>query len=105
MKVSAVGYLVVVKPDPVKDKTASGIYLAADKKLERNATTIGTVVEVGPIAFKAYKPYMCDWVEPGDRIAYVKYAGRFVPADPDKDDPDSELLVISDSDVVAKYVD
>jgi co-chaperonin GroES (HSP10) len=100
--IKAVGYRVVVKPDPVKEKTQGGIILAMDEKQERAAISVGTVVEVGPIAFMAFKPYEGPWCQAGDKIAYAKYAGKWV-GDPEfPDDKDKELLVLNDEDVVCK---
>lgn len=102
MAIEAVGYRVVVKPDPVKEKSQGGIILATDEKLERAAISVGTVVALGPIAFMAFKPYEGPWVNPGDKVAYAKYAGKWV-ADPEfPDDKDKELLVLNDEDIVCK---
>jgi co-chaperonin GroES (HSP10) len=102
LTIKAVGFRVVVKPDPVKEKTKGGIILATDEKLERAAISVGTVVEVGPIAFMAFKPYEGPWCQVGDKIAYAKYAGKWV-ADPEfPDDASKELLVMNDEDVVCR---
>lgn len=105
MAVKAVGFRIVIKPDPVMEKTKGGIILATDDKLERAAISVGTVVEVGPIAFMAFKPYEGAWCKAGDKIAYARYAGKWV-ADPEfPDDKEKELLVINDEDVVCLLED
>lgn len=99
----AVGHLLLIRPDPVEEVTESGIVLTMDKKLERGATTSGTVLDLGPEAFLAFqnaagiplearKP----WVQVGDHIYYAKYAGKWVDDKATKE----ELLYIRDEDVI-----
>lgn len=99
----AVGHLLLIKPDPVEEKTASGIVLAVDKKMERNAGTSGVVLEVGPEAFLAFQnaagiplERRVPWVKAGDHIYHVKYAGKWV----DDKATGEELLFIRDEDVL-----
>lgn len=100
-KVEAVGFRVVVKPDPIEEKTQGGIVLAINEKMEKNACTSGVVVSVGPEAFRAYNKaagfaQYVPWVKVGDRISYAKYAGKWV------DFEGEELLVLNDEDIVAR---
>lgn len=99
MAIEAPGFRLVIKPDPVEEVTQGGIVLAIDKKLEKGATDRGTIVNIGPIAWHAFKPYEGPWAEVGDRIAYVKYAGKWVTDPVDKVD----YLIIDDQDVIAIY--
>lgn len=99
----AVGHLILVRPDPVEEKTEGGIVLALDRKLERNACTKGTVLEVGPEAFLAFQQaagipmdHRKPWVKAGDRIYYAKYAGKWIDDEATKE----ELLIIRDDDVL-----
>lgn len=73
-----VEYNVVIRMDPVEDRTASGIILPASKK-ERDelAADEGTLVAVSPHAFS-----YADWpdgVSPprvGDRVLFAQFDGR-----------------------------
>ncbi|OHE79028.1 MAG: hypothetical protein A3F67_10945 [Verrucomicrobia bacterium RIFCSPHIGHO2_12_FULL_41_10] len=98
MGIKAPGFRVVVLPDPVEEKTASGIVLAIDNRLEKGATDKGHVVSIGPIAWMAFKPYEGPWAKVGDYIGYAKYAGKWIT---DKDGID--YLVIDDQDVICIY--
>lgn len=96
-----VGFLLLVKPDPVEDVTKGGIFLAVDKKMERNAGTSGVVLGIGPEAFLAFGKaagltYPRPWVKEGDHIYYAKYAGKWI----DDKETGEELLFIRDEDVI-----
>jgi co-chaperonin GroES (HSP10) len=98
-----IGHLILIRPDPVVEKTKSGLVLAVDKKLERNAGTSGTVLEVGPEAFLAFQeasgiPMAArkPWVKSGDHIYHAKYAGKWI----DDAATGEELLFIRDEDVL-----
>lgn len=107
MNHKAVGFRLVVKPDPVEKKTASGIVLATNETMERNATTSGRVLDIGPEAFRSYNrtagfnAYV-PWCKIGDRITYAKYAGKWVRTGVILDDgKEEELLIINDEDVTS----
>lgn len=96
----AVGHRVMVKPREVKKTTASGIAIVLDEKIEKSATVIGTVVGVGPDAWKtmyitgtASEP----WAKVGDEVYYAKYAGKWVI----DEDTQTEYLIINDEDITA----
>lgn len=113
MNLEALGFRVIVKPDPVKKQHGS-LILAVDEKMEKGATTKGTVVAVGPDAFWAYKPdhipaeRWTPWVKVGDRVVYAKYAGRTVddPVEVEVDDRGREVPVgyvcLNDEDIIVK---
>jgi co-chaperonin GroES (HSP10) len=71
------------------------------EKREEAGTQIGTVIQVGPTAFRAFDgsdPNWKPWCKPGDRIIFARYAGKFV------DDPETKerFFVINDEDVQVK---
>lgn len=87
---------VLVKPDPVEEKTAGGIILAdATKEKSKYAATKGTLVARGPNAFK-------DWgidaaPASGARVLHAQYAGsRF------KGDDGEDYVVMNDEDIVGQ---
>lgn len=104
MKFKAVGYRVLIKPDPVETESKGGIILAIDEDRHRVAQEFGTIVDVGPQAFKNPKQGMdgTPWAVVGDRVVYSKYGGKLIK-DPDTDD-EKEMWYISlnDEDIIAK---
>lgn len=84
---------VVVLPDPVETKTASGIVLALNEKREQAAAEMGTVVSVGPTVFRDYGGSETD-LSVGDRVAFAKYAGKRIT------DSDVEYLILNDDDII-----
>ncbi len=94
----AVGFRVHVKPDESETEKYAreiGIELADSARNEnRKAVSTGTVLDVGPEAFKAYGGD--PWCKVGDRIVFVRYSGYTVGEKEDK------FLVINDEDVVTK---
>lgn len=104
MNIEAIGFRVLVKPDPVKEQTQGGIIIATNKQLERNATTTGVVINIGPEAFRSYNrtagfTSYVPWVQPGDRVSYAKYAGKWI------DDGEESFLVLNDEDICARIKD
>ncbi len=96
MAIKPVGFRVLVKPDPIEEKTQSGIVLAVDEKLEKGARITGVVVGIGPDAFKAFKASE-PWFKVGDRVYYAKYAGKGITDRTTKE----EYVVLNDEDIVA----
>lgn len=89
-----VGDRLLIKPDPVETKTASGIVIATNEKIERHQTEKGVILSIGEFAWKGIgngEP----WAKVGDYIYYTRHAGKFVK------DGDEEYLVILDEDVLA----
>ena len=87
---------VLVKPDPVEEKTKGGIILAdTTKDRDKYATTRGTVILKGPNAF-------AEWGEgnapvAGARVVFAQYAGLRV-----KGDDGEDYLVMNDEDVISE---
>lgn len=98
-KVGATGFRVLLKPDPLVTKTASGIQLAVDEKLYRAATTIGTIIDIGPTAWKGFDDGT-PWAKVGDRVYYAKYAGKEIV-----DGSEDGLVMINDEDVLGIVVE
>ena len=99
MAVKAIGFRAVVRPDKFEEITKGGIVLAVDEKMEMNAQTTGVIVELGEDFAKDFKPRSPYWgLQPGDRVFYAKYAGKWVK------DPvtNEELLILNDEDIMAK---
>lgn len=78
---------IFVKPDAVKDQTASGIYLATNTQ---DKPTRGTVVAVGPGKYLDNGAFVPVSVSPSDVIIYGKYSGTEVEIDGE------DLIVLTD---------
>jgi co-chaperonin GroES (HSP10) len=71
-------YNVVIRMDPVKERTAGGIILPTAKKDENElAADEGTLVAVSPHAF-GYAEWPADQPPPkvGDRVLFARFDGR-----------------------------
>lgn len=93
-----VEYNVVIKPDPVEQKTKGGLILS-DETLERNkhASTKGTLVALAPLAFDdAIWPSDTQKPQPGARVLISRYAGTFCEGLDGE-----EYRVVKDKDVMA----
>jgi co-chaperonin GroES (HSP10) len=112
-KVKAIGHRVVIKPDPVVEKTASGLFLAVDVKAERTASQKGTVVGIGPMAwvndlYGYGKPGWEPWCKVGDRVFFPRYGGKLICVNdgPHVSDEEREfLIVVNDEDIQLVILD
>lgn len=74
---SPLEFNVVVRMDPVKTKTAGGLYLPETKKdRDEMSADEGTLVAISPHAFD-----YADWgahpkPQPGDRVLFAQFDGR-----------------------------
>lgn len=91
------GYRVIVLPDEVETVTEAGIILSINVDAERASAQYGTIMSVGPSAWKAYDDGV-PWAGVGDRVCYSKFAGRFID---DPDQPNKKFLVLNDEDIIA----
>ena len=79
MKVKAIGHRVIVRPDPVEEKTKSGIILNVDVGRERAAAQKGTVLDIGPLAWTnevIFGKNPSPWCKVGDRVFFARYGGK-----------------------------
>lgn len=95
------GHRVVIKPDPIEEKSKGGIVVVAteqEEKMQKAGNMKGTIVAVGPTAWKAFDDGE-PWAQEGDRVYYAKYAGKFI-VDPETEE---ELVICNDEDIVATF--
>lgn len=91
--ITPVDMRVLVKPDPVEEKTAGGIILAdTTKEREKYAGTRATLIAAGPNAFK-------DWGEgsaipAGSRVHYAQYSGARI-----KGEDGQDYVIMNDADL------
>jgi co-chaperonin GroES (HSP10) len=90
------GHRLVVCPDPVEEKTASGIVMVREAVgRDEMAQVWGTVVAVGNGCWRDTPTH--SWAQEGDRIMFGKYSGlKHVAQD------GGVYRIINDLDVVAK---
>mgnify|MGYP001315696297 CR=1 FL=1 len=92
MRLKPLGDRVVIKPRKQKEKTKSGLYLPdGDTKKE----SVGKVVAVGNGRFLKDGTTLPIDVQVGDKVLFSKYSGDEIKLD------DEELLILSESDVLA----
>ncbi len=94
-------HTVLVKPESVEESDeiirrakAAGIAVQLDKR-EEKAVEFGTVISVGPTAFKDYGRGP-DILKEGDYVTYAKYAGKEVKY------KGNNYLILNDVDIIAK---
>lgn len=93
-------HTILLKPDEVETKTASGIVIPDTvTEKERKAVEYGTVVTVGPRAFIDYgsDPTI---LKGGDRVSFARYSGKVI-----KDKDGTEFVLVNDVDVLALITD
>lgn len=99
MALKAVAFRVLLQVKEVAEKSKGGIVLAVDKKMERMAYTEGTIVDIGPDAWAAFKTKEeFAGLKKGDRVFFAKYSGKWI-VDPETAE---ELLIVNDEDITAK---
>jgi co-chaperonin GroES (HSP10) len=95
------GHRVMVKPKDILRKTAGGLVVVSDEKLEKAAMTRGTVEAIGPDAWKTMyiNGYEGEpWAVIGDEVLYAKYVGFDV-----KDDDGTEYRLLNDEDIICVF--
>lgn len=104
---TATGYRVIVKPDPVVKKHGK-LILAVDEKMEKTGIQRGVIVSIGPTAWKAFREVSegkevngVRQAQVGDYVLYSRHAGRFV-YDPfmSSEDDQNEFIIMNDEDVL-----
>ena len=102
MTIKAVAFRVLVRPKNVDAVSKGGIDLSAvDQKMERNAQITGTIIDIGPDVYKAFKTTEeFAGLKIGDIVYYPKYAGKWVP----DFNTGEELLMLNDEDVCGKWI-
>ena len=109
----AEGIHVVVAPYKAKTMSRGGIVLAINEDRERAGAQMGTVLSIGPSAWRnelyGFKPFMGwhwngwkPWCKVGDKIFFKRYAGLEVCINDSPDLKDSErefVRILNDEDV------
>lgn len=93
--ITPVDMRVLVKPDPVEEKTAGGIILT-DTAVDRQkyAGTRATLIAAGPNAFREWGDGNA--VKPGLRIHFAQYSGARI-----KGEDGEDYVIMNDADVTS----
>lgn len=93
-----VGETVLIYPDPIEEKTESGIIVGTPTEVERLylGQTEGVVVALGNLA---YHDEPCPRCKVGDRVVFAKYSGMLREGE-----DETKWRLINDDDVKAVLV-
>lgn len=95
-KILPTGGHVLVKPEKVEEVTKGGIILTqTTRDSEQAAATIGTIVAIGPAAWKDLDDGT-PWCKLGDKVSYAKYAGVSM-----KGADNESYVLINDNDILS----
>jgi len=94
------GHRVLVKPEPVNEKTDSGLLYKPDRArdVEARAQTHGKFIDCGPNTILTFNNHK---LKKGDKIVFVRYAGIDI-IDPEDDEV---YWIMNDEDVLAVETD
>lgn len=115
------GYRIVVRPKPAGDKRGSLFLAQRTKNAEMAVRTIGQIVAIGAQAWKAKTEALNFQDDPvassmkvGDWVVYQHHSGQKLRLRPesgrpvlldDDEAPDSFLLLMSDTDILARLTE
>lgn len=90
---------VIIKPFVPGKKTAGGIILASDERMQVVNSDRGEVFMIGPEAWKAFGCKKAP-VKVGDQVYYSKYGAKVLK---DMDSEDSFYIICNDEDILVGY--
>ena len=96
------GHHVIIEPDAVEETTESGIVIATDTSTlarEQAATTRGTIVAVGPTAWKdpGLSPDGKPWAKVGDYVYYTRHVSKVIT----DTESGKDYFLLSDDNILA----
>lgn len=110
MKGEVTGHYVAVVPDEVETVSKGGIILDteidSDKRARvQAASTIGTVISVGNMAWRAYDGNQEDWkpwAEVGDRVWFQRHVAKIIEDETDTDDKGKpkKIFIMADENII-----
>lgn len=110
MALTVKGHRILIKPDPVKEQVDVPVGLKEGgfevvkpvdlEKREEVATQIGTVIQVGNTAFRAFDGNDAKWepwCQAGDRVIFARYSGKIIEDPVTKE----KFMIVNDEDIQA----
>lgn len=95
MAIQLILHQLLIDPDKAESVTPGGIVIPElTLERERKAVEYGTVLQVGPTAFKDYGREN-DAIKVGDRVCMIRYAGKEV-----RDTDGQKYIIINDVDIL-----
>lgn len=94
------GHYVLLKPDEVEETSKGGIIMNVDTRRELAATTTGTIVSIGKMAWKAFDgadPDWEPWAEVGERVYFTRHVSKII-IDPETEE---QFFLLSDENILA----
>ena len=88
---------VILKPFVLGKKSAGGIVLPTNQRMDAVNSDKGTIFMVGPEAWGSSKKKP---VQVGDTVFYAKYGAKVLK---DPDDEDSFFIICNDEDILVGY--
>ena len=110
MKGNVTGHYVAVRPDKIEKISAGGIILDTEfdegkRSRELAATTTGTIVSIGPDAWRAFRSKK-PWAKVGDKVVYVRHVAKIIE---DKDELEDgkpiKIFVMADENIIWRLED
>ena len=96
MMISPIEFNVVVRQDPVNEKTKGGLFIPENQQdREKHQAMRGTLVAISPMAFSDIWPDDMPPPEVGARVLFAKHSGTLVEEDGE------ELRIMKDKDILA----
>lgn len=91
------GWRILVKVSDLQEKSAGGIFIPEQAKHnERNLSSLGTIVLLGPLAYTRPDLGMEEpWCKEGDTVIFGRYAGSRISLD------EQEYRLMNDEEVLA----
>lgn len=94
--ITPTGHLVLVQLQKVEAKTKGGIYIPdTARDVHQKASTIGTLVAIGPQAWKAFGDGEA-WAPIGSTVVFPRYSGVAVDAEVAGEE---DLVLMNDEDI------
>lgn len=89
------GWRILVRVKDIEEKTPGGVIIPEiAQHNERNLSSMGTVVELGPDAYTR-EDMSVTWCQPGDTVIFGKYGGHRIVVG------DAEYRIMNDDEILA----
>ena len=98
--IEPIGHRVLIKPKPVEETSKGGIILNENKGLAEANQIEGTLIAVGPNAWKAFDDGE-PWCEVGDKVLYARFSAKALICPKTEE----KLVMCLDDDIIARLLE